>query len=246
VPKCLWTIPAKGERGNETWAGDSWRTGSAATWVTGAYDPESNLIYWGTGNPGPDWNGDVRQGDNLYSDSLLALDADSGTLKWHFQFTPHDVHDWDSTEVPVLVDGELRGSKRNLVVFANRNTFYYVLDRMTGEFLSGKSFAKQTWAKGLNDQGRPMPLPNTEPTLNGVAVWPGVAGAANWYSPSYDPGTGLLYVAAREAGSVYFIGDPDYQKGERFNGGGFRSVPGGEQGSDPCARPGHRQRRLGT
>ena len=225
----FWTVPAKSERGNETWAGDSWKTGSAATWVTGAYDPESNLIYWGTGNPGPDWNGDVREGDNLYSDSLLALDADSGTLKWHFQFTPHDVHDWDSTEVPVLVDGEVRGSKRKLVVFANRNAFYYVLDRTTGEFLSGKPFAKQTWAKGLNDQGRPMPLPNTTPTVEGAPVWPGVAGAANWYSPSYHPGTGLIYVAAREAGSVYFIGDPDYQKGEQFNGGGFRSVPGGEE-----------------
>ena len=225
----FWTVPAKSERCNETWAGDSWKTGSAATWVTGAYDPESNLIYWGTGNPGPDWNGDVREGDNLYSDSLLALDADSGTLKWHFQFTPHDVHDWDSTEVPVLVDGEVRGSKRKLVVFANRNAFYYVLDRTTGEFLSGKPFAKQTWAKGLNDQGRPMPLPNTTPTVEGAPVWPGVAGAANWYSPSYHPGTGLIYVAAREAGSVYFIGDPDYQKGEQFNGGGFRSVPGGEE-----------------
>jgi len=221
----LWTVPAQGERGIDTWAGDSWKTGSATTWVTGAYDPETNLIYWGTGNPGPDWNGDVRGGDNLYSDSLLALDADSGALKWHFQFTPHDMHDWDSTEVPVLLDGQVRGAKRKLVVLANRNAFYYVLDRTTGEFLSGKPYAKQTWAKGLDDRGRPIRAPNTAPTLAGTPVWPAVAGASNWYSPSYHPGTGLLYVAVREAGAVYFIGDADYKKGEQFNGGGFRSVP---------------------
>ena len=221
----FWTVPAQGERGIDTWAGDSWKTGSATTWVTGAYDPETNLIYWGTGNPGPDWNGDVRGGDNLYSDSLLALDADSGALKWHFQFTPHDMHDWDSTEVPVLLDGQVRGAKRKLVVLANRNAFYYVLDRTTGEFLSGKPYAKQTWAKGLDDRGRPIRAPNTAPTLAGTPVWPAVAGASNWYSPSYHPGTGLLYVAVREAGAVYFIGDADYKKGEQFNGGGFRSVP---------------------
>jgi alcohol dehydrogenase (cytochrome c) len=225
----LWTVPAQGERGNDTWAGDSWKTGSATTWVTGAYDPETNLIYWGTGNPGPDWNGDVRGGENLYSDSLLALDADSGALKWYFQFTPHDMHDWDSTEVPVLVDGQVRGVTRKLVVFANRNAFYYVLDRTTGEFLNGKPYANQTWAKGLDDRGRPVRLPNTTPTLDGTPVWPGVAGANNWYSPSYHPGTGLLYVAVREAGSVYFIGDPEYTKGEQFNGGGFRSVPGEQE-----------------
>jgi alcohol dehydrogenase (cytochrome c) len=225
----FWTIPAQGEPRNNTWAGDSWKTGSAATWVTGAFDPDANLIYWGTGNPGPDWNGDVREGDNLYSDSLLALDADSGALKWHFQFTPHDIHDWDSTEVPVLVDGQVRGRRRKLVVFANRNAFYYVLDRTTGEFLAGKAYAKQTWAKGLDDQGRPIRLPNTAPTLQGAPVWPAVAGANNWYSPTYHPGIGLMYVAVREAGSVYFIGDPDYKKGEQFNGGGFRSVPGAEE-----------------
>jgi alcohol dehydrogenase (cytochrome c) len=225
----FWTIPAKGELKNDTWTGDSWKTGSAATWVTGAYDPEANLLYWGTGNPGPDWNGDVRAGDNLYSDSLLALDADGGTLKWHFQFTPHDIHDWDSTEVPVLVDGEVRGRKRKLVVFANRNAFYYVLDRTSGEFLAGKPYAKQTWAKGLNDNGRPIVLPNTSPTLEGTPVWPAVAGASNWYSPTYSPATGLFYVSVREAGSMYFIGDADFEKGEQFNGGGFRSVPGEEE-----------------
>jgi alcohol dehydrogenase (cytochrome c) len=225
----FWTIPGPGEKGNETWKGDSWKTGSAATWVTGAYDPETNLVYWGTGNPGPDWNGDVRAGDNLYSDSIIALDADSGKLKWHFQFTPHDVHDWDATEVPVLIDGELRGTKRKLVVFPNRNAFYYVLDRVTGEFLLGKPYAKQTWAKGLDDSGRPIRIPNTFPTHEGTPVWPAVAGASNWYSPTYSPRTGNLYVATREAGSVFFIGDAEYTEGEQFNGGGYRGVPGGEE-----------------
>jgi alcohol dehydrogenase (cytochrome c) len=225
----FWTIPGPGEPGNETWAGDSWKTGSATTWVTGSFDPETNLIYWGTGNPGPDWNGDVRAGDNLYSDSLLAIDADTGKLKWHFQFTPHDVHDWDATEIPVLVDAEVRGTKRKLVLFPNRNAFYYVLDRTTGQFLLGKAYAKQTWASGLDDSGRPMRLPNTFPTIEGVKVWPSVLGANNWYSPSYSPRTGFLYVAARESGSVYYIGDAEYREGERFDGGGFRSVPGEEE-----------------
>jgi alcohol dehydrogenase (cytochrome c) len=225
----FWTVPAKGEPGVETWKGESYKTGSATTWVTGAYDPDTNLIYWGTGNPGPDWNGDVREGDNLYSDCLLALDADSGKLKWYFQFTPHDVHDWDATEVPVLVDGEFRGERRKMVLFANRNAFYYVLDRSTGKFLLGKPYAKQTWAKGLDDSGRPVRNPGTFPTLEGNKVWPSVSGANNWYSPSYSPQTGLLYVATRESGSTYYIGDPEYKEGEQFNGGGFRSVPGGDE-----------------
>ena len=224
----FWTIPGPGEPGHDTWAGDTWKTGSATTWVTGSYDPELNAIYWGTGNPGPDWNGDQRGGSNLYSDSVVALDADSGKLKWHFQFTPHDVHDWDSTEVPVLVETEVRGTKRKLVLFPNRNGFLYGLDRVSGEFLWGKPYAKQTWAKGLDDSGRPIRLPNTFPTLEGTAVWPGVAGANNWYSPSYSPRTGLLYVATREAGAVYFTGEAEYSKGEQFNGGGFRSVQGEE------------------
>jgi alcohol dehydrogenase (cytochrome c) len=225
----FWTIPGPGERGNETWKGDSWKTGSAATWVTGAFDPQTNLIYWGTGNPGPDWNGDVREGDNLYSDCVIALDADTGKLKWYFQFTPHDVHDWDATEVPVLIDAEFRGKPRKLLAFPNRNAFYYVLDRVTGQFLLGKPYAKQTWAKGLDDSGRPVRVPNTFPTLQGTPVWPSVSGANNWYSPSYSPKTGLLYVAVREAGSVYFIGEAEYQEGEQFNGGGFRSVPNEEE-----------------
>ncbi len=221
----FYTIPTPDEPGGKTWAGESWKTGSATTWVTGTYDPDTNLVYWGTGNPGPDWNGDVRAGDNLYADCLLALDADTGKLKWHFQFTPHDIHDWDSTAVPVLVNGNIRGEPRKLVVFPNRNGFYYVLDRTNGKFFVGKPFAKQTWAKGLDDSGRPIRIPGTSPSLEGTRVWPAVAGATNWYSPSYSPQTNLFYVAVREAGSIYYTGEAEYQKGEQFNGGGFRNIP---------------------
>lgn len=225
----FWTIPGPGEKGHDSWAGDTWQTGSATTWVTGSYDPELNTIYWGTGNPGPDWNGDHRGGSNLYSDCILALDADSGKLKWHFQFTPHDVHDWDATEVPVLVESEVRGTRRKLVLFPNRNGFLYALDRVNGEFLFGKAYVKQTWAKGLDDSGRPIVLPNTAPTVEGTSVWPSVSGANNWYSPAYSPRTGLLYVASRESGSIYFTGEDEYTKGEQFNGGGFRRITGDEE-----------------
>ena len=201
-----------------------WKSGAGGTWVTGSYDPETNLVYWGTGNPGPDWNGDVRQGDNLYADCMLALDADTGKLKWYFQFTPHDIHDWDATEVPVLVDGVVRGQKRKLLLFPNRNAFFYVLDRVTGQFLHGKPYARQTWAKGLDDNGRPIRIPGMEPSLQGTKVYPSVAGANNWYSPTYSPKTDLLYVAVREAGSIYYTGEAVYKPGERFDGGGFRAV----------------------
>jgi len=225
----FWTVPAAGEPEAKTWAGDSYKRGSAATWVTGAYDPETNLLYWGTGNPGPDWNGEVRAGDNLYSDCLIALDLDTGKLKWHFQFTPHDVHDWDATEVPVLINAEFRGQPRKLLLFPNRNAFYYVLDRVSGQFLLGKPYAKQTWAKGLDDSGRPIRLPGTFPTVEGTPVWPSVAGANNWYSPSYSPKTNFLYVATREAGSIYYFGQAEFKPGEQYNGGGFRSIPGEEE-----------------
>ncbi|MDA1091812.1 MAG: PQQ-binding-like beta-propeller repeat protein [Acidobacteria bacterium] len=180
----FWTVPGPGEPGHDTWSGDSWECGGAPTWVTGAYDPELNLLYWGTGNPGPDFIGEVREGDNLYSESLLALDPDTGALKWHFQFLPHDIHDYDSTQVPVLLDAEYEGRPRQLVVFPNRTGFYYVLDRATGEFLAGKAFAKQTWALGLDEQGRPIENPATIPSIEGALVYPDDDGAANWYSPT--------------------------------------------------------------
>jgi alcohol dehydrogenase (cytochrome c) len=217
----FWTIPAPGERGHETWSGDSWKTGGGPTWVTGAYDAAQNLIIWGTGNPSPDWNGDSRMGDNLYTDSAIALDADTGKLKWHFQFVPHDVHDWDAVQVPVLVDDEWEGKPRKLVYWAHRNAFYYVLDRETGNFLTGKPFATQTWAKGLDSNGRPIRLPNIDPTPEGTYIFPGVQGATNWYSPSYNPQTKLFYLAAWENRSVYRKGEQEYSPGNRYIG----SVP---------------------
>jgi alcohol dehydrogenase (cytochrome c) len=222
----FWTVPAPGEPGNDTWSGESWKNGSAATWVTGSYDPELNLIYWGTGNPGPDWNGDVRAGDNLYSDSVLALDANTGKLKWHFQFTPHDTFDWDSTEVPMLLDANFQGRPRKLVLFANRNAFYYVLDRETGKFLHAVPFAKQNWAKQIDDSGRPVRLLGIDPTEEGVPLYPHSAGGTNWFGPSYSSKTNLVYVAARDNGSINFKGEPDYKPGAEYNGGGIRDIPG--------------------
>lgn len=225
----FWTVPGPGEPGNETWEGDSWKTGGAPTWVTGSYDPALNLIYWGTGNPAPDWNGDDREGDNLYSDCLLALDADTGKRRWHFQFTPHDLYDWDANQVPVLFDAIVNDKPRKLIAQANRNAFYYVLDRMTGEFLSGTPYIKQTWAKGLDKQGRPIKLPNTEPTPEGTLLYPGLGGATNWYSPTYSPQTKLFYVLARENHpQVFYKANTPYHAGDLFEGGGARDLAGVE------------------
>ena len=221
----FWTIPGPGEAGHETWSGESWKTGGGATWVTGSYDPELKLVYWGVGNPGPDWNGDVRPGDNLYTCSLVALDGDTGRLRWYFQFTPHDTHDWDATHVPVLFDGEISGRQRKLVAIANRNAFYYVLDRSTGEFLAGRAYAKQTWAHGLDAKGGPIRAPNSEPTEKGALIWPNLNGATIWFSPSYNPQTDLLYVAVREVGAVYFKRDAEYKEGTFYAGGGENELP---------------------
>ena len=230
----FWTVPAPGEPGYETWPHegklkDSWKTGGGSTWVTGSYDPDSNLVYWGIGNPGPDWNADSRPGDNLYTCSLVALDGDTGAMKWHFQFTPHDTHDWDSTHVPVLFEAEVRGVKRKLVAVANRNAFFYVLDRTSGEFITGRAYAKQTWAKGLDDRGRPMVIPNTEPSAEGTIAYPNLNGATVWFSPSYSPLTNLFYVSVRELGSIYYKREAEYKPGTFFAGGGEADIPKGEK-----------------
>ncbi|MCI0388680.1 MAG: PQQ-dependent dehydrogenase, methanol/ethanol family [Acidobacteria bacterium] len=218
----FWTVPAPGEPGSETWENDAWKHGGGSTWITGSYDPELNLVYWGTGNPGPDYNGDVRPGDNLFTCSLLALDVDTGKMKWYFQFTPHDTHDWDATQVPVLLDSTFGGRPRKLVVVPSRNGFHYVLDRQTGEFLLAKAYVKQTWAKEIDKKGRPVLNPNQDPTLEGNdTVWPGVDGGNNWMSPSYNPNTKLLYFNAREERRRYFKTDaPEFRPGESFFGGG--------------------------
>lgn len=225
----LYTIPTKGEPGVETWEGDSYKYGGATTWNTGAYDPELNTLYWGTGNPAPDWNGDMRKGDNLYSCSLLAIDADTGKMKWYFQFSPHETHDWDSSEPPILFDAVINGKKRKIVAQANRNAFYYVLDRETGQFLAGAAYAKETWAKGLDAKGRPIEMPNIDPTTQGNLIYPSITGSVNWTSPSYSPLTGLVYVDTREQGAYYFKGHPTMEPANPLDiggGGGQRVVYG--------------------
>lgn len=220
------TIPAPGEPGSETWQGEAWQTGGGSTWLTGSYDPDLDLLYWTVGNPAPDWNGDVRPGDNLYSCSLIALDPNSGELKWHFQFTPHDTHDWDANQIPVLFDAEFNDADRKIVALANRNAFFYLLDRETGEFLHGNEYSKQTWATGLDEAGRPIVLPGTEPTYDGNLIWPSLQGATNWFSPSYNPQTEQFFVATRLMGSVYYKADVEYEEGMPFLGGGEQALSG--------------------
>ena len=192
------TIPEPHQPGSETWQGDSWKVGGGPAWVTGSYDPELNLLYWGIGNPAPDWYGGTRKGDNLYTDCVVALDPDSGALKWHYQFTPHDLHDWDATEIPVLIDTDLDGHPQKLLLQANRNGFFYALDRTNGKFLYAKPFVRVTWAKGIGPDGRPVLTEDAVPTAKGQSACPGISGGTNFMSPSYDPQTGLFYVAARE------------------------------------------------
>lgn len=226
----FYTIPGPGEPGNETWKGDSWKHGGASIWVTGSYDPDLNLTYWGIGNPGPDWNGDNRLGDNLYTDSVVALDADTGKLKWYYQFSPHDEFDYDSTQVPVLVDMPWQGKdgqtrQRKVMLWANRNGLFYVLDRSTGEFLLGKPFAKVTWMNGFDEKGRPMKVASAASSKAGTLIFPGNQGATNWYNPSYSPHTGLFYIPTWDDYSSLFVKqDAEYVQGQTFSGGGPRNT----------------------
>jgi alcohol dehydrogenase (cytochrome c) len=215
----FYTIPGPGEPGNDTWAGDSWKRGGAGVWVTGAYDPEQNLVFYGTGNPGPDYHSDSRKGDNLYSDSVVALDADTGALRWHYQFTPHDVHDWDATEVPILADIEIAGQMRKVLMFANRNGFFYTLDRTTGEVLVAKPFVVTTWAKEVGRDGRPVLQPGHTPNEEGELTCPDITGGTNFWPPTFDPSTGTFFVNAREVCATFYAWKPEYTPGERFTGG---------------------------
>ena len=225
--KELWrfkTIPEPGEPGHETWNGDSWTHGGASVWLTGSYDPSLNLTYWGIGNPGPDWNPELRKGDNLYSDSVVALDADTGTLKWYFQFSPHDGFDFDAVQIPVLADLTWKGKPRKTILWGNRNGFFYVLDRSTGEFLAGTPFVKQTWAVGLDERGRPIRAEGRMPSAEGTLTYPGVQGGTNWYAPSFSPTTGLFDLTAWEDyPGVYYAWDQDYEAGKWFSGGSVRA-----------------------
>jgi alcohol dehydrogenase (cytochrome c) len=214
------TVAEPGDPGNKTWPGDSWQHGGAPIWVTGSYDPDTNLTFWGTGNPNPGWNGGPRNpGDNLYADSVVAIDADTGKLKWHYQFTPNDEFDWDSVQVPVLADIEWQGRARKVMLWANRNGFYYTLDRLTGEFLVGKAFVKQNWNTGF-DNGRPVMAAGIKPTPEGTLVMPGTQGGTNWYSPSFSPRTGLFYVSAWDNYSTVarYADVPPWQAGQKYTG----------------------------
>jgi alcohol dehydrogenase (cytochrome c) len=212
------TIPRPGERGHETWGG-GWEHGGGSIWVTGSYDPETNLTFWGVGNPGPDYNAEGRPGDNLYTCSVVALDADTGTLKWHYQFTPADEFDWDAVQIPVLADISWRGRPRNVMLWANRNGFLYVLDRKTGEFLQATPIAKQNWNAGF-DNGRPIRAANAMPSRDGVLIYPGNQGATNWFNPSFSPRTGLFYVNVWEnTHHIFARADQPYREGSNYTAG---------------------------
>jgi alcohol dehydrogenase (cytochrome c) len=232
--KELWrfnTIPRPGEPGNETWAGQSWVHGGGSIWTTGTYDPVLKLLYWGVGNASPDWNGTGREGDNLYTSSVIALDPDNGKLRWHFQFTPHDEFDFDATQVPVLVDATWQARPRKMMLFANRNGYFYVLDRVTGEFLLGKPFVKVTWSDGLDGKGRPIRTGHSTP--EGSLIYPENQGGTNWYNPAYSQRTGLFYIPSWvDTWSVNTSRQDEYVEGNMYGGGtathnmpGIRSGP---------------------
>jgi alcohol dehydrogenase (cytochrome c) len=213
----FYTVPGAGEPGNETWEGDSWKLGAASPWLTGSYDPELDLLYWGTGNPAPALLDFLRKGDNLYATSVVALDPDNGSLRWYFQFTPHDRFDWDAAQIPVLADIEVGGADRKLLLTANRNSFFYSLDRSTGELLGAWPFAMQTWSDRRDSNGRPIFAEDIHPRVGGIRVAPKFDGGTNWWAPSYSPETGLFYVTAHDATENYDLArigvkDIDYLK----------------------------------
>ena len=223
----FWTVPKAGEPGSETWQGSDIEHPGSVTWFTGSYDPDLNTVYWQTGNPGNDLNGDQRGGDNLYSCSVIALDAKTGKLKWYYQFTPHDVWDWDATEPLALIDSVWEGQPRKLLVQANRNGFFYVLDRTNGKLLLGKPFVqKMTWAREIGPDGRPVKLPGMEPTTSGKVICPGLEGATNWFSTSYNPATGLYYVQTLEKCEVFTKVPMTWQAGSGYMGGTWVDEPG--------------------
>lgn len=217
------TIPEPGQRGHETWSGETWRTGGVPTWMTGTFDPGLDLLFWGTGNPGPDYDSTVRPGDNLYSNSLLALDPDDGELVWHFQYTPGDDHDWDGVQVPVLAEQQ----GRRLVLIANRNGFFYALERETGRFLRATPFVHQTWALGIARNGRPLRRLEASPAAHGTLVYPGRLGGTNWWPPAYDPQSQTFFVLALERGGIFFRQDASRPApGGQFLAGRALHAPG--------------------
>lgn len=220
------TIPAEGDDGSETWSGDSWMIGGGPTWMTGTFDIDSNLTYWGVGNPGPDFNNANRKGDNLYTNSIVALDADSGALRWYFQFTPEDVHDFDANSIPIVAELPIAGKRTKVIMIATKNGFFYVLDAITGRFISALEVARQTWALEIDKNGRPIRDPAATPSPEGTRVHPGAAGGPNWFPPSFNPVLNLFYVPVAETGAVYFSSDQSFKSGESYIGGSTSQIPG--------------------
>lgn len=223
----FWTIPGPGEFGSASWPGQAYLHGGGTTWMPGTYDPTLNLVFWGTSNPAPDFNDDVRPGDDLYTDCVLALDADTGKLKWYFQFTPHDLFDYDAVETPILIDSVYRGEPRKLLVQANRNGYLYVLDRASGKFLSAVPFVeKLNWAKGIDEQGRPI-RSGIRPTPAGTRVCPGYTGATNWYAPTYNESTHMVYLLALEECQTFFSQPTQaFHEGKEYYSTGVKRIPG--------------------
>ena len=221
----LWTIPGPGEFGSSSWPGDSYLHGGATTWMPGTYDPELNTLYWTTSNAAPDFVGDTRPGDDLYTSSVLAIDPDSGKLKWYFQFTPHDLYDYDANETPVLADFQEDRKIRHLLLQANRNGFFYELDRTNGQFLGALSFVeKLNWATGIDDTGRPK-LSGRIPSAEGTRICPGIDGATNWFSPAYSPDAQLFYVMALENCNLFYASPKPFVKGQTYYDTGTKLAP---------------------
>jgi PQQ-dependent dehydrogenase (methanol/ethanol family) len=223
----FYTIPGAGELGNDTWKGESWKTGGGPTWLTGSYDPDLNLVYWAVGNPAPEFDPSARgELDNLFTDSVVALDADTGKLKWHFQFTPNDGHDWDSVQDMMLVDRVWRGQNRRLLMHADRNGHFYVLDRTNGRFLSGTPFVYQNWNAGFDEKGRPRHVPGSNSSAEGsFLVYPTVGGGTNFQAPSYSPRTGWFYLAFSEGGQQYTSAPQTITRGQQYLGRGRAAGP---------------------
>ena len=221
----FYTVPTPDDPGGHSWGGDSWKRGGASVWITGTYDPDLNLVYWGTGNPGPDMNGDVRPGDNLYSCSVVALDVDTGKLKWHFQMTPHDVHDWDAISDTVLVDIKHDGKPVKALVQANRNGFFYALDRATGKFLFAKPYTKVTWADGIGADGRPILVKGQDPTEEGTVSCPGLGGGHNWHATAYSPQTSLYYFDSTDGCHIYYKTHQPFIEGQWYQASTVGAVP---------------------
>ncbi|RPI50830.1 MAG: PQQ-dependent dehydrogenase, methanol/ethanol family, partial [Acidobacteria bacterium] len=223
----FYTIPAPGEFGNDTWKGESWKTGGGPTWLTGSFDPALNLVYWAVGNPAPEFDRVARgEMDNLFTNSVVALDPDTGKLKWHYQFTPDDGHDWDSVQDMVLVDRMWRGENRKLLMHADRNGHFYVLDRTNGKFLLGTPFIYQNWNAGFDANGRPQHIPGTNTSPKGsVLVYPTLGGGTNFQAPSYSPQTGWFYLAFAEGGQVYTSAPQTMTRGQQYLGRGRAAGP---------------------